>query len=91
MEMKKNDVVSVVATSGEYVGKLKKFDEKGVVLSDPRMLIAANEGVGFAKGVCMTGQTDVSEVLFRNYVYCTPTNEEFEKAWREATSGIVTT
>lgn len=90
MEMKKNDVVSVVATSGEYVGKLKKFDERGVVLSDPRMLIAANEGVGFAKGVCMTGQTDVSEVLFRNYVYCTPTNEEFEKAWRESTSGIIT-
>lgn len=89
MEMKKGDVVTVVAVSGEYIGKLKRFDEKGVVLSDPRMLVATDTGVGFARGVCMTGHTDVSEVLFRDYVYCTPTNEEFESAWRQATSGIV--
>lgn len=90
MEMKKGDIVTVVAVSGEYIGKLKRFDEKGVVLSDPRMLVAGESGVGFARGVCMTGQTDVSEVMFRDYVYCTPTNEDFEKAWREQTSGIVT-
>ena len=52
------------------------------------MLIATEEGVGFAKGVCMTGMSDVKMVRFKDYVFLTRTNAEFAKAYKEATTLI---
>lgn len=87
--MKTNDVVTVVAVTGEYVGKLLKMDETGVVLGDPRMITYNEEGMGFAHGVAMTGNVNPKEVHILQAVFVTECNPEVEKAWRQATSGIV--
>lgn len=87
--MKNNDVVTVVTVSGEYVGRLGGIDSNGVVtLNDPRMLIHGDQGIGFARGVCMTGVENAKTVSFQQYVLCTPTNDDFSAAWTEATSGV---
>jgi len=88
--MKKNDILSVVTLTGEYIGKLVEFGGDGSVsLEDPRMLIAGDEGVGFARGICMTGVENATSVRIQNYVYATPTNPDFSKAYRSAVSGLI--
>jgi hypothetical protein len=87
--MKENDVVTVVAISGEYVGKLKNIEGETISLTDPRMLITNESGMGFAAGIAVTGESDPTEVTFCNYVFVVPTNREVEKAYRQATSGII--
>ncbi len=89
-DFKKGDVVSVVTLSGEYMGKYNQnHADGGLTLDDPRMLIAGDDGIGFARGICMTGVENVNTVRFKDYVYVTPTNAEFEKAYRTAVSGII--
>lgn len=89
--MNANDVVSVITASGEYVGKLVSQNDNGTLtIEDPRLLVSNKDGgVGFAKGVCMTGKLNTSEVTFKDYIYCTPTDENFEKSYRQAVSGIL--
>jgi len=87
--MKANDVVTVVTISGEYVGKLKDQGEGTLTLSDPRMLIQNESGMGFAAGIAVTGEQNPTEVTFAQYVFVVPTNIEVEKAYRSATSGII--
>jgi hypothetical protein len=87
--MKENDIVTVVATTGEYVGKLLKMDETGVVLADPRMITYNEQGMGFAQGIAMTGNVDPKEVVILQAVFVTDCNPEVVKAWRQATSGLV--
>jgi hypothetical protein len=86
--MKNGDVVSVVTMSGEYVGKLKEKGE-AIVMEDPRMLVQTQEGMGFAKGICVTGERDPKEVTFQQFVFVTPTNQEIQDAYRTAVTGIV--
>lgn len=87
--MRHNDVVTVVAMSGEYVGKLKDTGAGVITLEDPRMLIHNEQGMGFANGIAVTGKNNPTEVTFHTYVFATPTNEEVEKAYRQSTSGLV--
>jgi len=88
--MKLNDVVTVVTVSGEYVGKFESLNPNGVVtLKDPRMLIHGEQGVGFARGICMTSDENTRSVSFQQYVFITETNEDFSKAYTKATSGII--
>jgi hypothetical protein len=87
--MKKNDVVTVLTVSGEYIGKLDTFEGGTVSIKDPRMLIQTQEGMGFAAGICVTGKRDPSEVTFNQFVFVTETNEDIEKAYRGAVSGLV--
>lgn len=88
--MKINDVVTVVTVSGEYVGKFESMNTNGVVtLKDPRMLIHGDQGVGFARGICMTSDADTTSVAFQQYVFVTETNEAFSKEYTRATSGII--
>jgi len=87
--MKSNDVVTVVTVSGEYVGRLDSVNSNGVItLNDPRMLIHGDQGIGFARGVCMTSKENPEKVCFQQYVLCTLTNDDFSAAWTEATSGV---
>ena len=89
--MKENDIVTVVAATGEYVGKLLKMDETGIVLGDPRMITFGEGGqMGFAHGVAMTGNVDPKEVVILQAIFVTECNPEVIKAWRQATSGIIT-
>lgn len=84
-------IVTVLTNVGEFVGKLKSEDSSKVVLEDPRMLIHAEQGMGFAHGVCVTGETNPKEVSFYQggIVFVTKTNEDIEKAYRQAVSGLL--
>jgi len=88
--MKENDIVSVVTMAGEVIGKVKGEVGSTITLEDPRMLIQTEQGMGFAHGVCVTGESNPKEVTFQQYVFVTPTKEDIVKGWREATSGIIT-
>tara|TARA_R110000796_G_scaffold92968_1_gene197341 strand:+ start:3690 stop:3965 length:276 start_codon:yes stop_codon:yes gene_type:complete len=87
--MTNNEVVTVVTVSGEYVGRLNSIQSDGTItLNDPRMLIHGEQGIGFARGVCMTSKENPERVTFQQYVLCTETNKEFSAAWTEAISGV---
>lgn len=88
--MKKNDIVTIIAPMGEFVGKIEEIDEKGILLSDPRLVVSGEQGLGFAHGIAQTGEMQPKEVLFQQYAFVTPTNKEVEAAWRQHTSGIAT-
>jgi hypothetical protein len=87
--MNKGDVVTVLTVSGEYVGKFREFGGDTVTIDDPRMLVQTQDGMGFAAGICVTGKRDPNEVTFNQYVLVTETNEDIEKAYRGAVSGLV--
>ena len=87
--MKERDVVTVMAATGEYVGRLLKMDETGIVLENPRMITFAEQGMGFANGIAATGISDPKEMVILQAVFLTETNPEVVKAWHQATSGLV--
>lgn len=87
--MNNGDIVTVVTMSGEYIGKLKETTDDFVSLEDPRMLVMNEQGMGFAHGLCVTGEKDPKEATFKNYVICAKTNQQVSDAWRTAVTGIV--
>jgi hypothetical protein len=88
--MKKNDIVSVVAQSGEYVGKYNGEKDGVLLINDPRMLVATAENeIGFARGVCMTGRENPTSAQFKNYVYVVATSDDFASSYRQAVSGLI--
>jgi len=89
--MKKGTVVSLVTLTGEFVGKFSDESPSGIKVEDPRMLVHGEQGMGFAHGVCATGKMNPKEVLFYNggLVFMTESNDDIEKAYRQATSGII--
>lgn len=91
--MNTGDIVTVVTTSGEYVGKLSAMNEDGSIqITDPRMILSNPETgqMGFAKGIAVTGEENPKEVEFRNIVFMTPSNEGIQNAWKDATGQIIT-
>ena len=91
IRMKKGEVVSVVNMAGEYVGRIKEESSTKLVLENPRMVVNGDQGMGFAMGVCVTGKENPEEVSFytAGIVFVTPVNEDIEKAYITATSGII--
>lgn len=87
--MKKGDVVAVVSMAGEFVGKYETSGGGSITLTDPRMLVQQGQNMGFAQGICVTGKSNPDEVTFASYVFVTPVNEDIEKAYRSAVSGLV--
>ena len=88
--MKKGDVLAVVTVAGEFVGKYNDDKNNGnMTLDDPRMLVQNQQGMGFAQGICVTGEMNPTQVTFNDYVFVTPVNSDIEKAYRQATSGLV--
>lgn len=87
--MKKGDVVAVVSIAGEYVGKYNGSNAGTITLDDPRMLVQQGQNMGFAQGICVTGEMNPKEVTFAQYVFVTPVNADIEKAYRSAVSGLV--
>jgi len=89
--MNAGDIVTVLTVAGEFIGKLKHKDGDAVTLEDPRMLVQGQDGaMGFGYGVCVTGEKNPKVVEFMGVVLITPTNEDIIKAWRQATSGLIT-
>jgi hypothetical protein len=91
MSYKKDDVVSVITNAGEYVGKFKSEGDSTFAITKPRMLISGEGGVGFARGICVTGNEDAAEITFQKtgVVFTTPTSDVVEKAYVESTTSIV--
>lgn len=89
--MKKGDVVAVVNMAGEYVGRLKDEGAEKLILANPRMVVNGEHGLGFAHGICVTGEHNPNTVAFytAGIVFVTPVNAEIEKAYVQATSGII--
>ena len=89
--MNKSQVVSVVTMAGEFIGKLNNTVDGAITLDDPRMLVYGESGnMGFARGVCMTGEDSPDVITIQNYVFYTATNDDVVKAYRQATSGLIT-
>ena len=91
MSYKKDDVVSVITNAGEYVGKFKSEGDSTFTITKPRMLISGEQGVGFARGVCVTGKEDAAELVFQKtgIVFTTATSDVVAKAYVESTTSIV--
>jgi hypothetical protein len=89
--MQKNDVVSVMTAYGEYVGKFVQQGSSVVTLSDPRMIVQTEQGMGFAHGICATGKPDPLsvDIQMTQVVFITEVNESIEKEYRKATSGLI--
>ena len=87
--MKKGDIVTVMTISGEFVGKIQS-DNDLLVLDDPRLVVQGPEGqMGFARGICQTGVENPKEIAFNDFMFITPSNEDVQDAYRQATSGLV--
>jgi len=87
--MNRGDVVAVVTIAGEFVGKYRTLKDGNIILDDPRMLIQNEQGMGFAAGICVTGKMNPDKVTFQQYVFVTAVNNDIEKAYRSAVSGLV--
>ena len=88
--MKVSDIVTVVAASGEYVGRLLKMDETGVILENPKMVTITEDGqMGFTQGIAATGVDAPSEMVILQAIFVAETAAEVIKAWHSATSGLV--
>ena len=90
MSYKKGDVVSVITNAGEYVGRFKDEGDSTFTITKPRMLISGEGGVGFARGICVTGKEDAESLTFKKtgIVFTTATSDGVEKAFIEATTSI---
>jgi hypothetical protein len=88
-----NDVVAVMCNSGEYVGKYAAIQKTAqtVTIEDPRMVVSTQEGLGFAHGICVTGEADVKSVdIFHSSIcFVTKVNDDLRKAYIKNTSGII--
>mgnify|MGYP003147948276 FL=1 len=81
-----------MTNAGEFVGRLNINDETGVHLDNPKMIVNTPEGkMGFARGVCMTGEENTKSAIFRagGIVLVTLSNPDINKAYTEVVSGIV--
>jgi len=88
--MNKGTVVTVMTTVGEYIGRLDKFEDGNVHVDNPRLIVKSPDGdIGFGRGVCMSAIENPPNVVFNDVLFVVPTNDSFEKAWLEATSGII--
>ena len=90
--IKKDTLVSIVTPAGEFVGEFEEQTENFVTLRNPKMIIhAPDKQMGFARGVCLTGQENPESVTFYSggIILMTPSNSEIEAAYTKMTSGII--
>lgn len=88
--MKKGDIVTVMTGVGEYIARLDRIEAGSIDVQDPRLIVRGEDGqIGFGRGVCMSAVENPKTLTFTDVIFVVPTNESFEKAWVEATSGII--
>jgi hypothetical protein len=88
--MNKGTVVTVMTAVGEYIGRLDRIEDGVVYVDNPRLIVKGPDGeIGFGRGVCMSAIENPPNVAFSDVIFTVVTNESFERAWIEATSGIV--
>lgn len=84
-----NSIMTVVTTNGEYVGKITGENSDSITMSDPRLIVTSETGMGFATGIAMTGTENPKTVTFKNYIFVTESSEGVVEAWNEHTGQIV--
>jgi hypothetical protein len=84
------EICTVVTIMGEIVGRVKKIDDF-VTIENPRLFVHTSEGMGFAPGICVSGEQDVSklDINMSTVVTICQTNEDVTKGWIQQTSGIL--
>lgn len=89
--MKTRDIITVATVVGEFVGKFLSEDETTITLEDPRMIVNTPEGMGFARGICQTGNENPINVQLMkgNILFVCETNDAVQSSYRQFTSGIV--
>ena len=89
--MNKQDVVSIVTVSGEYIGKLIDESSDKITLGDPHMVTPNGESSGFLPAVCLTGKQQPSSVSFNKscVVLMIESQEEVAKQYRTSISGLI--
>lgn len=87
----KNEVVVVVTSMGEIVGRLTSENDKEVVLTSPRLFLQQGEQAGFVPGVSAAGEENPRELTFNKSMIITITkaNPAIESGWQQQTSGII--
>jgi hypothetical protein len=87
----KNDVVSIVTLTGEFVGKFISESDTQYEIDDPRLLMQDENGIAFIPAVCMTGEQKPSKVFFNKSItaFIVKTAEEVQKEYRKVTSGLI--
>lgn len=90
MVVSKNDIVTVITTVGEFVGRLESETETEITLTNPRMVVHNQNGMGFANGIAMSGvdQPDKNIFFKTNVVFMTATNKQVSDGWTNFTSSI---
>jgi len=91
MSYNKKDVISLITNAGEYVGRFKSENPTEITVTDPKMLISGENGVGFARSVSITAKEDITELTFNKagVTFVTLSSDVIEKAFISANSGIV--
>jgi hypothetical protein len=84
------DIVSIITITGEYVGKCSVVKSGSITLERPVMVMATEQGMGFAGSLAMTGEENPKEATFYNVSHMTKTNSQVEAAYRQHTSGLIT-
>lgn len=88
-----NEVVTVVTSNGaEIIGRLDACNSLHcVTLSSPRMFVPAEEGYGFAPGVCVSGEPNPkgAVIMMNNITTIQKSHPELCSAWIQMTTGLV--
>jgi len=91
MSVEVNDVISVVSTVGEFIGKFVSEEDGKITLKDPRMVVHGESGMGFARGLSMTSGEEADECSFytTNVVFVAEVHKDVVSSYREFTSGLI--
>lgn len=86
-----DSVVCVVTPNGDIIGKLLESSETSLLLESPRGFMQTEKGFGFLPSVSV-GCAEVKEARYILAMVLTVTaaHPEIEKAWRQATTGLIT-
>lgn len=86
--IKRGDIVTVICPIGEFIGEHGgEADGEGVLIIKPRMLVQNEKGIGFAPGICLSGELEPEAVAFYpgGIITIVPTVDSFAESWKEYT------
>ena len=91
MKANNGDIVTLVTTLGEVIGKVIENTPETITLDKPRLFVPGEQGKGgFAPGICMTGEAEPESLVFNmsNVLTVTTSHQQIADGWTSATTGI---